>query len=84
MNLAHIVNEYLKALGWEHLTVTENVKPDEMLCQWTVYVNKKKIGEFETELRSDEHMKGFIANAAINTFVDYENIGKELLFKMEE
>jgi hypothetical protein len=72
MNLAYIVNEYLKALGWEQLTVTENVEPVEMLRQWTVYANKKKIGEFETELRSDEPIKSFIANTAINMFADYE------------
>lgn len=72
MNLAYIVNEYLKALGWEQLTVTENVKPVEMLRKWTVYANKKKIGEFETELKSDEPIKSFIANTAINMFADYE------------
>lgn len=74
MNLAHIVNEHLKAIGWEQLTVTENVEPIEMLRQWTVYANKKKIGEFETELRSDEPIpiKIFIANTAINMFADYE------------
>lgn len=72
MNLAHIVNEYLKALGWEQLTVTENVKPVEMLCQWTVYANKKKIGEFRTGLISDEPIESFIADVAINIFVDYE------------
>lgn len=72
MNLAHIVNEYLKALGWEQLTVTENVEPFEMLRQWTVYANKKKIGEFETELTSDEPIKSYIANTAINMFAEYE------------
>lgn len=72
MNLAHIVNEHLKGLGWEQLTVTENVEPVEMLRQWTVYASKKKIGKFETELRSDEPIKSFIANTAINMFVDYE------------
>lgn len=78
MNRAHIVNEYLKALGWKQLTVTENVEPVEMLCQWTVYANKKKIGEFETGLRSDEPIKSFIANTAINMFVDYETVNRRV------
>lgn len=73
MNLAHIINKYLESLGWKGLTVTEMVKPLEMLRVWTVYANKIKIGEFEMELSYDESpIRIFVANTAIYMLSDYE------------
>lgn len=73
MNLAHIINQYIESLGWKGLAVTESVDTVEMRCNWIVYANKNRIGEFQTAIHHDSPiMRSFVANTAIHMLADYE------------